>query len=231
MNKQKLRFLLIILFILSLNLVTGLAQVKAATQIEEIKATKDAKIMVDNPDTNYGADQYVRLWHYHREDGFLFFNLDSIMEKNYTSAMLRIYICESTATTVQVFPVNQSWNEDTITWNNVPDVNMSIMCSQYFPVRLGFSYINVTSIVSNWTSGIIPNFGFYLITTINGLRFYSKEYSDEERHPTLEFAVPSQKSSQPSIAGFEVIIALFGMIGVISILLINKRQIIRKNIS
>ncbi|MFX1259991.1 MAG: DNRLRE domain-containing protein, partial [Promethearchaeota archaeon] len=136
-----------------------------------------------------------------------------------------------TATTVQVFPVNQSWNENTITWNNVPDVNMSIMCSQYFPVKGGFSYINVTTIVSNWTSEIIPNFGFYLITTINGLSFYSKEDSDEERHPTLEITVSLQKSSQPNIAGFEVTIIIFGMIGVIFILLINKRYITRINIS
>ncbi|MFX1410966.1 MAG: DNRLRE domain-containing protein [Promethearchaeota archaeon] len=231
MNKQKLRFLLVVLFILSLNLVTGLAQVKASTQIEEIKSTKDAKVTVYNPDINYGANITVRLWHNPREDGFLFFDLNSIMEKNYISAMLRIYICESTATTVQVFPVNQSWNENTITWNNVPDVNMSIMCSQYFPVKGGFSYINVTTIVSNWTSEIIPNFGFYLITTINGLSFYSKEDSDEERHPTLEITVSLQKSSQPNIAGFEVTIIIFGMIGVIFILLINKRYITRINIS
>ena len=49
MNKQKLRFILPILFILSLNLTTSLVQVKAATQTIEIKATKDAYVSQDYP--------------------------------------------------------------------------------------------------------------------------------------------------------------------------------------
>lgn len=105
---------------------------------------------------------------------------------------------------------------------------MGIMCSQYFPVRVGFSYINVTSIVSNYTSGFTCYYGFYLKPSINGLAFCSKEYPDEEKHPTLEITVLSQPAgpSQPGIAGFEVTIAI---LGVLFILVINKRQITRKN--
>ncbi len=152
-----------------------------------------------------------------------------MMEQNYSSVMLKFYLFGSTATTLQVFPVKQSWNEDTITWNNLPDVNTSIMCSQYFPVGLGFRYINVTTIVSNWTSLIIPNFGFYLRTTINFLHFYSKEASNEDYHPTLEFTVLKEDFPQPPpiIAGFEITITFFGMIGVIFLLIINKRKITR----
>ena len=230
MNKRKLGFLLLVLFTLSLNLVTGITQVKATTEIEEIKATEDAKVWEDYPNTNYGANQTIKLWYVHKEEGFIYFDLFSLLFKNFTSVMLRIHIYISTSTTIQVFPVIDSWNEDTITWNNAPDFNMGIMCSQYFPVRTGISYINVTSIVSNYTSGLTPYFGFYLKPSINGLAFYSKEYSDEEKHPTLEVTVPSKPAgpSQPSIAGFEVTIAIFGMIGVILILVINTKQITRK---
>lgn len=231
MNKRKLGFLLFVLLIVSLNSVTGITQVKATTKIEEVKATGDAKIMEDYPNINYGANQSIKLWYSPKEEGFLFFDLISIMGKNYTSVMLRIYTGFTTSTTIQVFPVIDIWNEDTITWNNAPGFNMSIMCSQYIPVSTRIGYINVTSIVSNFTSGFTRYFGFYLKPTINGLSFYSKESSDEEKHPTLEIVVPSQPagSPQPTIAGFEVTIAIFGMIGVIFILVINKRQIVRKN--
>ena len=230
MNKRKLGFLLLTLFILSLNLATGLTQVKATTKTEEIKATGDAKIMEDYPNINYGANQSIKLWYSPKEEGFLFFNLYSLIEKNFTSVMLRIHIGMSTSTTIQVFPVIDLWNEDTITWNNAPGFNMSIMCSQYIPVTTRIGYINVTSIVSNFTSGFTRYFGFYLKPTINGLGFYTKESSDEEKHPTLEITVPSQPAgpSQPIIAGFEVTIVIIGMIGVIFILVINKRQITRK---
>ena len=231
MNKRKLGFLLLALFIISSNLVTDLIQVKATTQTEEIKATKDAMIKEDYSNTNYGADQVINLWYSPKEEGYLFFDLSSIIGKNYSSVMLRIYICIASPLTIQVFPIIELWDEDIITWSNAPDVNMGIMCSQYSTPTSGFRYINVTSIVSNYTSGITPYFGFFLKPTINGMSFYSKESSDEERHPTLEITVPSQPAgpSQPIIAGFEVTIALFGMIGVIFILLINKRQIARKN--
>lgn len=234
MNKQNLRLILLVLFMLSLNLSIGFVQVKAATQIIEIKATQDAQVCEDYPDTNYGTNNFIRIYHtLPREDGFLYFDISSITGQNYSSVMLKFYIYGSTVTTLQVFPVEQSWNEDTITWNNVPDVNMSIMCSQSFPVKLGFSYVNVTSIVSNWTSGIIPNFGFYLRTTINGINFYCKEHSNEAYHPTLEFTVPAEDNSPsiPSIAGFEVIITLFGMLGVIFTLIFSRRQKLRYNIS
>lgn len=230
MNKQKLRFILPILFILSLNLATSLIQVKAATQTIEIKASKDAYVSQDYPDTNYGSNNSIKIYHtLPKEDGFLYFDINPMMEQNYSSVMLKFYLFGSTATTLQVFPVEQSWNEDTITWNNFPDVNMSIMCSQYFPVGLGFRYINVTNIVSNWTSTIIPNFGFYLRTTINGLWLYSREALNEDYHPTLEFTVLAEDTTQPPpiIAGFEITIAFFGMIGVIFILIVNMRKITR----
>ena len=219
------------MFILSLNLATGLVQVKAATQIIEIKATQDAYVSQDYPDTNYGSNSSINVHHtLPKEDGFLYFDINSMMEQTYSSVMLKFYLFGSTATTLDVFPVEQSWNEDTITWNNFPDVNMSIMCSQYFSVGLGFRYINVTTIVSNWTSTIIPNFGFYLRTTINFINFYSKEASNEDNHPTLVFTVPKEDSPQPPpiITGFEITIAFFGMISVIFIILIiNKRKITR----
>jgi len=230
MNKQKLRFILLVVFVLSLNLATGLVQVKAATQTIEIKATQDAYVSQDYPDTNYGSNSSINVHHtLPKEDGFLYFDINSMMEQNYSSVMLKFYLFGSTATTLDVFPVEQSWNEDTITWNNFPDVNMSIMCSQDLPVKLGFSYINVTTIVSNWTSTIIPNFGFYLRTTINFINFYSKEYSNEDYHPTLEFTVLAEDPPQtpPIITGFEITIAFFGMISVIFILIINKRKITR----
>jgi hypothetical protein len=231
MNKRKLGFLLLVLLIISLNLATGITQVKATTKIEEIKATGDARIMEDYPNTNYGADQAIKLWYSPKEEGYLFFDLYSLIEKNYTSVMLRIHIGMSTSTTIQVFPVIDLWDEDIIEWSNAPDVNMSIMCSQYIPVTTRIGYINVTSIVSNFTSGFTRYFGFYLKPVINGLDFYSKESPDEEKHPTLEITVPSQPAgpSQPSIAGFEVTIAIFGMLGVIFILVINKRKITKKN--
>ena len=230
MNKQKLRFILLVVFVVSLNLATGLVQVKAATQTIEIKATQDAYVSQDYPDTNYGSNSSINIHHtLPKEDGFLYFDINSMMEQNYSSVMLKFYLFGSTATTLDVFPVEQSWNEDTITWNSFPDVNMSIMCSQDLPVKLGFSYINVTTIVSNWTSLIIPNFGFYLRTTINFINFYSKEASNEDYHPTLEFTVQSEDPPQPPpiIAGFEITIVFFGMISVIFILIINKRKITR----
>jgi hypothetical protein len=218
------------LFILSLNLTTGLVQVKAATQTIEIKATQDAYVSQDYPDTNYGSNTSLRVHKtLPREDVFLYFDISSMVEQNFSSVMLRIRLFGSTATTLEVFPIEQSWDENTITWNNVPDVNTSIMCSQYFTAGLGFRYVNVTTIVLNWTSIIMPNFGFYLRTTINGLAFFAKEYTNEDYHPTLEFIVPAEDSPQPPpiIAGFEITITFLGMISVIFILIINKRKITR----
>ena len=221
---------MLVFFLMSVNLLACFAPSRAETQIIYIVATEDATVKVNNPDINYGSEVEIKIWKNLREDGFLFFNISSIMKSNFTSAMLRIEVGMSTATTVQVYPANDTWDENTITWNNAPSFNSSIECSATFPVSCVTRYINVTSIVKNWTAGL-PNYGFYLRTTINGLAFHSKEASTPSYRPTLEIDTGIDTGIETGIdtgiPGFDLGLVLLGMIGgvFLSLIIVKRREI------
>ena len=229
MNKLKLRILIYVMLMITLNVSAVMTSVNADIITEEIVASEDANINQINSGVNYGSETLIRV-ELNQDEGFIFFDLSTIIDKNYTSAMLGIYVGESTLTHLNVYPVAQAWSEEIITWDLAPVVNTSISVTKTLPVRGGYHYINVTSIVSNWTTGIIPNYGFNLKSSLNFIAFYSKEYSDESRHPILTFEIiePSQNTSS-SIPGFEIVMMVFGMIGVIFLIVKKKKRIKRKN--
>lgn len=222
MKKLKIKILLVVLTIVSLNILAFVSSVKAHSELIEIRPTMDARINQTNSTMNYGTDIEIKVWH-NTDEGFLFFDLNPIVDKNYTSATLRIDVFSSTLTPLTIYPVVSPWDENTITWLSPVSINTSISVSATLPVRGGYHYINITSIVSNWTTGIIPNSGLNLKSGLNGLSFYSKEHVDESRHPVLQIEVIHTHEKSNSILGFEINLMIFCIIGVIS--LISRKRI------
>ncbi|HUX99368.1 MAG TPA: DNRLRE domain-containing protein [Candidatus Deferrimicrobium sp.] len=223
--KPRKIFLLILVLFFTINLVASTRPAIAATFTDTIVVTQDAKVFSSYPDTNYGAATEVRLWHSPLEYGYLYFNIESIFlnimaGKNFTSAVLKFDIGESTATTVQIYKVAGSWDEDTITWNNAPGYLTDIVCSTTLPCAGGIKTLNVTTIIANWTAGE-TNFGLFLRTTINGLAFHSKESFDADIKPTLEITYEGEDFG---IAGFEINFVILGLLSALLLTFILTRR-------
>ncbi|KXB09469.1 hypothetical protein AKJ35_00805 [candidate division MSBL1 archaeon SCGC-AAA833F18] len=89
----------------------------------QVNPSDDAFVAEDMPDTNTGVS--INAWVGSTEYGYLKFNLPAVAENALvTSATLNLYHeggYGSGLGTYDVHRVNESWSEDTITWNNQPE--------------------------------------------------------------------------------------------------------------
>ena len=131
----------------------------------------------------------------HFERIMMRFDFSELQAVQIDSAILhltRFYSCPSGGTTASKFyPISQSWTEDT--WS--PAVHI-----EYFENN-GMDYVfsgtggntivrfevDITDLVSLWTSGVIENNGFVIMANRNQKfsKFYSKEHPNESYRPKL----------------------------------------------
>jgi len=88
-----------------------------------IKVEKDAYVIENYPDTNYGADDYLRVGNYNlgRAQTFYYFNISTLPDE-WTKAYIVVNFDYSPSTVdVGANLTYEKWNEMTITWNNKPN--------------------------------------------------------------------------------------------------------------
>jgi len=72
------------------------------------------------------------------------------------------------------------WDEDLITWNNMPDIDPDTLDSAPYPTTVGEWWaVDVTDIVRDWLDNTLANHGFKLFddgTGSVGATFYASEY-------------------------------------------------------
>ena len=141
--------------------------------------------------------------------GYIKFNLGTIPPNaTITKATLRLYVnAFVTAGSFDVYEVNTSWSESTLTYNNAPPLGISATGSK--PVAIAsaslnqFVLIDITPLVQSWVDSAVINNGIALaLTTKTGaFSFDSKESILTSHHPELEIVVSEGAQGPQGPAG------------------------------
>jgi len=100
----------------------------------EIIADQDASVLEELPDNNYGTDDTVEMGDYGgvKSWGYFQFDVSSVPAgASIQSVELHLYVTNSSTAlgsdfTFELCEVIANWSEDTITWNNKPDVSTTM---------------------------------------------------------------------------------------------------------
>lgn len=133
----------------------------------------------------------------HGFDSYIKFNLATLpANPNIAKATLRLYVDAVVGGgSFDVYQLNSSWNENTLTYNNAPALGISATGSHPVAITASslnqFVLIDITSLVQGWANGTIPNNGVALALTTSGgsFSFDSKESVLTSHHPELEIAL------------------------------------------
>lgn len=208
---------LIALVVLSLVPSVAFHAVSAATTTVQINPTDDAYVKDTTPDTNYGSDGSLYVGTYYKDNAneraYLKFDLSSIPDNAVIiSATLHAYTyygAYSQDVTISAYSVsNDSWTEDSITWNNRPEIGDLLdkdmvpnSNKKTNPVK-HWSVWNVTDFVKAELSGD-KVVSFVLISDVEGEITESIGYNSKEssygNYPYLEvvYYVPEGPQYQP----------------------------------
>ncbi|MDE3188662.1 MAG: DNRLRE domain-containing protein [Acidobacteriota bacterium] len=113
-----------------------------------------------------------------------------------SKATLRLYVDSvSTAGSFDVDQINSSWTEETLNYNNQPSLGAS--ATDLHPISVSASSLNqfvvidITSLVQDWVSGVVPNNGIGLVLqgSAGAFAFDSKESTATSHQPELEIAM------------------------------------------
>jgi hypothetical protein len=145
--------------------------------------------------TNYGASDTLQVSS--SSKSFLQFELTTLPSGAAVSkATLRLFVdTVTTAGSLDVYQVNNSWEEGTLTYKNLPAIGGSATGGH--PVSVAttsvnqFLVIDVTLLVQDWMNGSVPNYGIALELSGSGgnFSFDSKENYMTGHQPELEIAL------------------------------------------
>ena len=144
---------------------------------------------------NYGAQTALVVQQ--GASSYLKFNLGTLPSGvTINKATLRLYVDVVDANgSFDVYRLNNSWNEGTLTYNNAPSLGTSATGGH--PVSITnsslnqFVVIDITALVQGWANGSIANDGVALALTTSGgaFAFDSKESIYTSHQPELEIAL------------------------------------------
>jgi hypothetical protein len=160
----------------------------------------DTYVDMYQPDQNFGEAETLEVNDNNGTETartYFKFNISSIPDNvKIHYALIRLYFCDSEGggePRMGIYQVNNSWNENTITWDSQPEFSPTCeyynLISQYDPMWT--QYWDVTDLVRDWKSGKIPNNGVVLRfcqpceNDITRRIFRSKEWSVELEKPVL----------------------------------------------
>ena len=157
-------------------------------------AGKDSYISSAFPDSNFGDETYLTIFYQFSATDIrtaIQFNLDPYIgvSVDYATLWLYCYAYESPCI-AEIFRINGSWDEHTLTWNNKPGFNHDIVSEAMISPN-DWIEIDVAEIVQSWLSESYANNGFYIWVweglTLSYAEFYSSDYTvDPDWRPKLE---------------------------------------------
>lgn len=145
--------------------ITLLVSVLCVVSAAQVVLTDDCYTWSLTPKTNYGAaialvvgsgtTSYMK---------FSFANLPSgINGSNVSDASVVLYVdAVLTSGTMDVYAVNGSWSESTITYNTAPPLGNKLLSAVSIS-KAGYLSLNLTSTVQAWLNGTLPNNGIALV--------------------------------------------------------------------
>lgn len=162
--------------------------------------TDNATIQLSAPTTNNSSSANLGVQGPNLEEAFIRFDLSvlpsGLQASNINKATLRLFLANvSVGGTFDVYLVNGSWSEETITYNNAPPAGLLIVGS--IPVNTSegrdFVLVDVTEAVQKWLSGTTNN-GIVLKASPGSsisVNFDSKVSSSTSHDPEIEIEVVS----------------------------------------
>jgi Collagen triple helix repeat (20 copies)/Stigma-specific protein, Stig1 len=148
-----------------------------------------------HPNQNYGSQPSFVVQQ--GANSYLKFSLATLPTGvSVSKATLRVYIDAVAANgQLDVYQLNNSWLENTLTYNNAPPLGSS--ATNHHPISVTASSLNqfvvidITALVQGWANGSIPNNGLALaLVGSNGaFSFDSKESIYTSHQPELEIAL------------------------------------------
>jgi hypothetical protein len=147
---------------------------------------QDSYINSSSPDTNYGSSSIMYIQNTDNQPSFIkFSDLTDYIGKGYTinSAILTIYSITGSGT-INLYRLTSDWDESTITYNNQPSVDGTLITSA---ARAGSGYNNftITDLVQNWCNETYSNYGVVLKSSNTGFARTSEYITDSALRPKL----------------------------------------------
>ncbi|WP_161627222.1 family 10 glycosylhydrolase [Fictibacillus gelatini] len=209
---KKRSILLMVVFLVTISSLLELwafnKTAKAAESSVNVSTTEvieDTFISSQNPSTSYSISQYLvtgKHSNFGTTRSFLKFKLPSLPDNAViTSAKLSLYQYYNTTNqvSIDIRPVNSSWNASTLTWNNRPIVGSSI--SNKTVQQPGWYDFYMTDLVKSWYNGA-SNYGIsvqFRDETQSTKIFYSNDhlkYDDLKPKLTITYSVPGDMSKE-----------------------------------
>jgi len=187
-----MRYTLILLFILS-----AFALAEEVTLQPGLAKGKDAFCWEQQPNTSFGISYFLKMYTSDSPNqGFTsfieFVDLSFYRGRYANSATLYLYTQAvlGSGGEVEFGAADAFWDEDLITWNNMPDIDPDTLDSAPYPTTVGEWWaVDVTDIVRDWLDNTLANHGLKLFddgTGVVGATFYASEYLvDETLRPKL----------------------------------------------
>jgi hypothetical protein len=121
----------------------------SSTTTQTFIAVEDAYVEQERPTSILGTEGSVGVDSSPLRDGYLKFDLTSLVGKTVSSAKLRLYIVNASTGTQSLYEASSAWNENTITWNNRPAFPQS---SSDF-----ITTVNTNNVANQWLELDITN--------------------------------------------------------------------------
>jgi hypothetical protein len=163
----------------------------ASAEEVSLPLTDDAWVSYYNPNTNYGAGNYLTGHIPGFKDALLRFDASSIAGRPIASATLTVYLARVESSTVlSVRAITSSWRESTVTFATRPSIESEVVATlSTDPTRnespVGF---DVTSLVRRWASGELADAGL-AIAAQGSIRVLLSSKEAAFRPPRLEVVI------------------------------------------
>lgn len=162
---------------------------------------QDAYVFENQPDTNYGMDPEVHIGRDYsasnsRIYGYIQLNTSAFP---HSSENFRVYLKMYSLgyddaidqDYFRAYPILESWNETTITWNNRPEVGLSLHQRHGMDYAWGtnnYVYLEITAYYLLWENGMLPNYGIMIesVNNTGNLHIASLQHPDGDHHPILQ---------------------------------------------
>jgi len=191
-------------------LIAAMMVMPAAATTKTFSPDNDTFVDLSTPDAPCDDDHdafSVWSWAGKNKRALIHFDLSSIPSgATIVSAKLKLYTKAHSGhnRTHNIHKIKASWTENTVTWNNQPDIVSTPTDSTSIGTAVGWKEWDVTTDVQAFVDGTYPNYGWLIkdeiesASSVKGANYYSKEYTDDPtKRPYLEVTYTEAPVPQP----------------------------------
>lgn len=143
----------------------------ATSKVLTFTPTDDATVRSGSPDKNYGSDRTLQADSDPSDDFLIKFVVTGLNQRSVLNAKLRLYNVNSSEKGGDLYGVTHVWDEDSVTWNTAPLVDLTLLASLDSVMEGNWYEFDITSLITG-----DGNYSFRVSTTsANGADYASKE--------------------------------------------------------